>query len=107
MSQQGTMTIDTAVMLRAAQTIETQRAIIANCISSIVRDGSSLKSVWDGKTADDYQKVIAEIEKESPNLVSIFHEYALDLDEIARSFMTKEQIRKAQSEALPGDIFGE
>ena len=107
MSQQGTMTIDPAVMQSAAQTIDAQRAIIANCISSIVRDGSSLKSVWDGKTAGDYQKAIAEIEKESPNLLSILQEYTLDLNEIAGSFMTEEQKRKAQIEALPSDIFKE
>jgi uncharacterized protein YukE len=100
------MTIDPAVMLSAAQAIETQRAIIANCVSSIVRDGGSLKSVWDGKTAGDYLQAIAEIEKESPNLVSIFQEYVLDLNEIARSFMTEEQKRKIKNEALPGDVFG-
>jgi len=101
------MTIDPTVMLSAAQTIDTQRAIIANCISSIVRDGSSLKSVWDGKTAGDYQEAMAEVEKESPNLVSILQEYVHDLNKIAKSFITEEQKRKTQSEALPSDVFGE
>jgi len=100
------MTIDPAVMLSAAQTIDAQRAIIANCVSSIVRDGSSLKTVWEGKTAGDYHEAIAEIEKESPNLVSILQEYVLDLNEIARSFMTEEQKRKTQNEALPNNVFG-
>jgi len=106
MAQQGTTTIDPAVMLSAAQTVETQRSTIENCLNSIIRDANSLKSVWEGDSANAYQEAILKIEENTPILVSVLKEYALDLNEIASSFMSEEQKRKAQSEALPGDIFG-
>jgi len=107
MGQQGaTTSIDPVVMLNAAQSVEAQRAIIENCLNSIITDANSLRSVWEGDSADAYRATIAKLEENSPKVVSILSEYVLDLNEIASSFMTGEQKRKAQNEALPGDVFG-
>ena len=97
--------IDPAVMQSAAQTVDAQRSIIENCLGSILRDANSLKSVWEGEGATAYQAAIAKIEENSPVLVSVLKEYVLDLNAIAQSYQTEEQRRKAQSEALPGNIF--
>jgi len=101
-----TITIDPAVMSSAASTVEAQCAIIDNCIQSIVKDAGSLKSVWEGESASAYQEAITEIEKNSPVVVSILQEYAQDLNEIASSFLSEEQKRKAGNEALPSNVFG-
>ena len=107
MALQGTtMTIDPAVMQSAANTVDAQRAKIENCFNSISQDANSLKPLWEGMSATSYQTTMAKIAEDAPKIVSILREYVLDLNEIASSFMTEEQKRKAQSEALPSDVFG-
>jgi len=106
MSQQGTMTIDPVVMMNAAQTVDNQRSIIENCLNSIIKDAGSLKTVWEGESADAYQAAIAKIEENAPNVVNILKEYALDLNEIASQFISEEDKRKVHNETLPNDIFG-
>ena len=107
MAAQGTtMTIDTGVMLATASTVDTQRGIIENCLNSIVQDARALRPLWDGASATSYQGIINQIANDSPKVVNILKEYVSDLNDIASEFQTKEQIRKTQSEALPGNIFG-
>jgi len=107
MSQQGTTTtIDPAVMLSAAQSTDAQRSVLENCLNSIIKDANSLKSVWEGESAGAYQEAILKIEENAPVVVSILQEYAMDLNEIASEFMSEEQKRKVQNEALPNNIFG-
>ena len=106
MSQQDTMTIDPVIMLNAAQTVDAQRSIIENCLSSIIKDANSLKSVWEGESAGAYQEAIAKIEESSPNVVDVLKEYALDLNEIASQFISREAERERNNAALPNNVFG-
>jgi len=99
--QGATVTIDPVVMQSAAQIIDTQRSTIENCLSSILRDANSLKSVWEGEGASAYQAAISKIEENSPILVSVLKEYVLDLNKIASDFISKDNEIKVNSEVLP------
>jgi len=103
----GTMTIDPKIMLSVAQTVDAQCSIMENCLNSIVNGANSLKSEWEGESATAYQAAIAKIQENSPKIVTAFRKYSCSLNTIATSFMTKEQILKAASEALPVNTFGE
>ena len=105
--QDYTLTIDPVIMLGAATVIDTQRVIIENCFNSILRDASSLKSEWEGESADAYQTAISKISENASKLTSVFQEYALDLNEIAVAFMTEEQKIRIFNESLPATVFGE
>jgi WXG100 family type VII secretion target len=104
---QGTMTIDPKIMLSVAQTVDAQCSIMENCLNSIISGANSLKSEWEGESATAYQAVITKIQENSLKIVAAFREYSRDLNTIATGFMTEEQKRKAISEALPDNVFGE
>jgi len=106
MSIQGTMTIDPTVMMNAAQTVDSQRSIIENCLNSIIKDANSLKSVWEGESANAYQTAIAKIEENAPNVINVIKEYVTDLNMIASEFIDKEKGRVIHNEALPTNVFG-
>jgi len=98
---QGTVTINPAVMLSAAQTVDAQRSIIENCLNSILRDARSLKSVWEGESASAYHTAVSKIEENAPVLVSVLKEYVLDLNAIATDFRNTDNKIKGESGALP------
>ena len=75
-------------------------------MNSIKNDANALKSPWEGDSADAYQTVMERLAENSPKVVSALKEYVHDLNTIASSFLSDEQRRKAQGEALPGDVFG-
>jgi len=106
MSQEGTVTIDPAAMIRTAQAIDAQRAIIENCFNSIIRDANSLRTPWEGESSNAYRDAVSRISTNSPKVVSVFREYVLDLNRIASAFMTEEQRRRSRNQALPGNVFG-
>ena len=101
----GTMKIDTAVMMNAAQTVAAQRTIMENCISNIIRDAGSLKNVWDGESANAYQTAILKIKENAPEMLKVLQRYTEDLNEIAFSFLTEEEKRKIIAQSLPTDVF--
>jgi len=98
---QGSMTIDPAVMISASQTVSAQRSIIENCLSNIMKDADSLKSAWEGESANTYQNSIAKIRENSPEMLSVFQGYADDLHEIALSFLSEEEKRDLINTGLP------
>jgi len=101
-----TITIDPTVMQNTAQTVEIQKMTIDNCIKNIIQDAGSLKNVWSGESAEAYKEATTEIERIAPDIICILNEYASDLNEIASGFLSEEQKRKVNSEALPDDVFG-
>ena len=106
MAQSGTMTIDPAIMLSAAQAVDVQRSIIENCLNSIIQDANSLKSVWEGESANAYQEAIKKIKENSPNAVSVLQKYSSKLNKIAANYTkTKTDINK-DIEDLPNTVFG-
>ena len=106
MPDSGTpVTIDPIQMQQVAKSLDGQRTIIENCLNSIKQDSTSLKSLWEGESATAYQAIAAKIGEASPKVVSILSEYVLDLNDIASRYITDEQKVKAESEALPSDVF--
>ena len=98
--------IDSDHMLKTAQAVDTQSAIIENCLNGIQKDANALKNVWEGESANAYLTAMDKLGEEYSRVVNILKEYALDLNKIALQHMSDEQKLKAQNEALPDDIFG-
>ena len=106
MAQPGAMTIDPAIMIGAAQTVDVQRSIIENCLNSIIQDANSLKSVWEGESANAYQEAITKIKQNSPKVMSVLKKYSNDLNKVAANFKTTDAGVGAESKALPSNVFG-
>ena len=106
MAQSGAMTIDPTIMLSTAQTVDVQRSIIENCLNSIIQDANSLKSVWEGESANAYQEAITKIKQNSPNVMSVLKKYSNDLNKIAANFTKTDTGVSNESKALPSNVFG-
>ena len=108
MSIEGTTsTIDPAVMLNAAQVVDTQCSIIENGLKGIVTDANSLKSEWEGESAKLYQAAITKISEKSPNVVNIFKDYSSDLRNIANGFIGTDTGLQTTNEALPSTAWSD
>jgi WXG100 family type VII secretion target len=107
MAQQGMRTIDTGVMADAASTVDTQCTIIENCLSNIISDANSLKSEWEGDSADAYQAAVTKLSEFSPTVIEALKKYASDLNKIAQDFDKTNNNVKIESEALPSMLFSE
>jgi len=101
MAQQGKRTIDTGVMIGVSHTVGEQCSLIENCLNDIIKGASSLKSEWEGESANAYQTAIEKISEYSPTVVEILRKYSQDLSAIAAEFKTTDGSIKTQSEALP------
>jgi len=101
MSQGISMTIDPIIMRDAAQSVESLCSSIENCLGNIVREANSLKSEWEGESADVYQAAVQKISENSPSVVGMFQEYAQDLKSIADKYITDEIGRETGNETLP------
>ena len=108
MAMQGTpTTIDPTVMLNAAQVVDAQCSIIENSLKSIIIDSTSLKSEWEGESANIYQAAISKISEKSPTVVNIFKDYSSDLRNIANGFRSTDVGLSTSNEALPSTAWSD
>jgi len=108
MAISGTSTTrDPAVMLSAAQIVDAQCSIIENCLKSIITDATSLKSEWEGESANIYQAAISKISEKSPTIVNIFKDYSSILRDDAIGFMNTDGGLSTTNEALPSSAWSE
>ena len=101
MAQQGLRTVDTGIMHNVSQTVGEQCSVVENCLNDIVRDANSLKSEWEGESANAYQTAITKISEYSPTVVEILRKYSQDLSTIATEFNKTDGSIRTESESLP------
>jgi uncharacterized protein YukE len=71
----------------------------------IIMESRLLERVWQGDTADLYQKKINELEKRNEEIIKGFSKFDQDLQAASGIYRTGEADAKQTAEALPTDMF--